>query len=680
MRKISYLFLLISLYLSVLAYAEISENQWNGLEQSDRVQIIKDELSDVVDLEDQIDQLRTVALRKRQVKNLEKQGLYDQIKELFKEDESTLKSSLVEKDLSKTILLLEDLKLAYKSTSAVNDEFLFYGALIDFQKKDYSRAQTKLENLINKYPASSKYKSANYTLQNIYIKSGQNEKFLKSYEEYVWDKSSSQDYWYGQTLYNENKYIDAVNVFETLTEDQTFGFRSQFMIALISSFTEPLEAGLESFLLLMQAYPVNTPYYEYIPLSIARIQAQRGDIESATKYYSQYNSIVSVTGKMTAEVKFEIAVMNMNNGDLEMAKALLEDIQANPFNNEYYTACVYLLATMDYKDKSLSEQKEIVDSAMDFANLYLDILIAKHKKVEELQNLKMQLFDAESKEEKLDLITKIQSAEDKISLASEKMLTTASGADEEKLRELWTMENDYIDSVNSIVEEVLHLHVLGEQPNDSRVSMVDDVILYTDQLYVLALAKRFLLDMETVSQNDLNIALSVASEIYESKKMIQMWGNVKDLIRTKDNQAKIESIDQYILDLHKSIANLENEMELRYSDYWINKETANELETELNSLLEDRQDLLEIRKFVAESFNERLAAILLRRTEKDAVKQDVVIDDHTAVVANIRSDINRVKSEFDYTIIDLLYIDTVKQDDAFIKARDNSSNSSPGGK
>ncbi len=680
MRKIYYLFLLISLYLSVSAYAEISENQFQRLGQSEQIEILKQELETEIDFEEQVARLSVIANRKVQVKSLNKKGLYEQIKELFKEDEKSIKSNLVEKDLAHTILYLEDLKLAYKNTNVVKDQFLYYDALIDFQKRDYTKAQLKLEDLVSKYTSSNKYKAALFTLQNIYMKSSQNDKFLVAYEDYVWDKSASQEYWYGQALYNQNRYLDALVVFETLTGDDKFGFRAQFMLALISTFTESLETGLESFLLLMQAHPINTPYYEYLPLNIARIQAQLGNIESATRFYSQYNNMVSESGSMTTDVKFEIAVMSMNAGDIEMAKALLEDIQANPYANEYYTACVYLLATMDYDKTSLAEQQAVVSSAVDFANLYLDILTKKHKKVQELQNLRIKLFSADSKKEKLDLVTKIQSAEDKISLASESLLKYASGADEEKLRKLWGMENNYIDTINGSVEEVLRLHLLSEQPNDARVAMVDDILIDTDLLYIFSLAKKFLLDMENVSSNDLNTALSVAKEIYDSKKMIQVWDNVKELLETQDNLAKIEKIEEHVFNLKKSTANLENEMELRFGDYWEDEELAEALQSNLEDMLEERQHYLEMRKFISESFNERLAAALLRRAEKDIAAQDKVIDEHTTTVADIRGDILKVKTEFDYTIIDLLYIDVIKEDKAFIRARDRDVFPTTGGK
>jgi TolA-binding protein len=671
---------MVSLYLSVSVYAEITENQWNTLGDSDRVMLVREELQEVVDLEDQIDHLREIALRKKQVNGLEKRGQQEQIKQLFIDDEAKLKDYLIQKDLAYTILYLEDLKLAYKGTNSVDDQFLFYDALIGFQQKKYTRAQGMLEELLKRYPSSTKTKSSLYTLQSIYIKTDQNEKFLKVYDDYIWDKSIDQQFWYGQVLYNTCSYYDSDSVFQGLTSDPVYGFRAQVMIALITTFTTSPDIGLESFLLLKDSFSPETPYYEIVPLNIARLYSQIGMTELATKYYSYYNNLVSENGRMTSDVKFEIAIMSMNSGDLEMSKALLDDIQSDPYASEYYAACVYLLSTIDYENRSLDESEEIVTQAKEIADLYLDILLAKHKKVNELKNLKTSLFDAQTKDEKLDLISKIQSAEDKISMASEKMLTTASGADAATMRKLWQMENDYIDTVNSTVDEVLKIYMLSQQPNDSRVVMVDSNLLLTDQLYILSLAKKYLLDMPNISRSDLNTALAVATEIYESNKMIQMWNNVRDLVVKSGKSGQIEKIDESVRMLQKNIANLDNEMELRYGDYWNSPDVARAINEELNSLIAERENLLELRKFVAESFNQRLASLLLRRARTSAEKDDVALDGHVETVELIKKDIRTVKSEFDYTIIDLLYIDSIRKDEAFQRARDKQSNTTLGGK
>ena len=679
MRKILYLFLLISLYLSGTAYAEISKNQWDNLADSDKVMIVREELQSVIDIEEQIDQLKTVALRKKQVKKLSKRGLDDQIAQLFLEDEEKLKGFLVEKELSYTILYLEDLKLIYSKTKVVDDQLMFYDALIEFQQKQYNRTQIILEELIKRYPSSNKYKSSLYTLQNIYMKNGEDEKFIDVYVKYRWDKSLTQSFWYGHALYNLSNYYDASLIFETLTSDSTFGFRAQVMVALITTFTTTPENGLDSFLLLMENMSPETPYYEILPLNIARLFAQVGDQENATKFYSIYNKLVTENGRMTNDVKFEIAVMSMNSNDKEMSKALLDDLLIDPYASEYYTACVYLLSTMSMEDNQKADADVILNEATDIANSYLDILIAKHRKVNELKDLKMSLFDAKTKKEKLDIISKIQSAENKISMASEMLLTTASGVKESELKKLWGLENDYIDTVNITVDEILKIYLIGQQPNDSRVLIVDEYLILTDKLYILSLAKRFLLDMTEITTSDVNTAISVATEIYESKKMVQMWDNVKDVIRSTSNESKVSRMNEFVRQLEKSVANLENEMELKFGDYWESPEVAEAIEVDLNGLLKDRENLLDFRKFVAESFNERLAAVLMKRAKRDAVADDSAIDKHSSTVTVLQKDIRRIKTEFDYTMIDLLYIDSVNKDEDFKRSRDRESNSTVGG-
>jgi hypothetical protein len=222
--------------------------------------------------------------------------------------------------------------------------------------------------------------------------------------------------------------------------------------------------------------------------------------------------------------------------------------------------------------------------------------------------------------------------------------------------------------------------MLSQQPNDSRVVMVDSNLLLTDQLYILSLAKKYLLDMPNISRSDLNTALAVATEIYESNKMIQMWNNVRDLVVKSGKSGQIEKIDESVRMLQKNIANLDNEMELRYGDYWNSPDVARAINEELNSLIAERENLLELRKFVAESFNQRLASLLLRRARTSAEKDDVALDGHVETVELIKKDIRTVKSEFDYTIIDLLYIDSIRKDEAFQRARDKQSNTTLGGK
>ena len=350
--------LLIAILLALLLCFPPLNAQYDDEEEVPVEVLVQEEAEALDELYSEIDHLRELATRKKELDRLSESG----VRTAFIQDRQELQTSLDEGDYAAALSLYIDLAMIYQGYEYLEDQLLYFEGAIYYEYGRKIKAQSIFERLIGKYPSSIYFAQTVGYLEDLYIHAGMDEAFLAIAARNPDQNDPQHLYWMGQANYNLGNLEEAENIFTTLAGDPEFGFRSNCMLSMIGYYNYGLEYAIESYLNLVIDYQPDTPYFYFVYLSLARLYQERQDYEKAMYCYDQY--LVLTDQPIDDAFRYEMVVVLLKIGDFELAKQYLTEIIENPTSSEYYTSASYLSTIVNMEMGNLDEARENINEAL----------------------------------------------------------------------------------------------------------------------------------------------------------------------------------------------------------------------------------------------------------------------------------------------------------------------------
>ncbi|HNX01399.1 MAG TPA: hypothetical protein PKK33_08545, partial [Candidatus Cloacimonadota bacterium] len=526
MKARPFLLLLVFLFLGSLSYAQ------NVSEDSLRA-IVRAELNRYNELRSQIDRLSLIASKRVEAKKQYTAGNTAAVIQGYETEENQITSFLNAHDVNSASDRLGELRLIYRDIPVVADRMVYDKAMIDFSSGKYETSQTSLENFISTYPDSPKLSSAISLLEKVYIITDQDDKLITLDTKITAEKTPDQVFWAGQAYYNLNEFDKAYSYFHTIVGDAQFGLRAKSMLALITASLDTPEASLAQFMKIKDEYTANTPYYDYVVLCIARLNAEIGNLDDALSYYTIYTQLNKDASP--AEIKYEMAIALKNSGKYDQAEALFTQIVNDPQASEYYTSSVYMIAYMKGLQGDDNGAKSVVDSSKKLNDDFLQMINQKHQDIYRLRDLRDRFFVTDDRDARIAIVNEMDELEKRISEIDVQITTKSSGISREALTNLRKIEEKYVAYQNLLTQEIIKIKQLMNKPNDAATAVVDRDIADLDSTYVKALAYHLLSNLPEVTTTKYEFAQLIAREIWDEKKALNDWNQVVDMAKKANN-------------------------------------------------------------------------------------------------------------------------------------------------
>jgi len=621
------------------------------------MQTIKEEAEWDLKLDKEIVWLRGFLLKRGPVREAIRKDDQNRLAELFLAEETALETALKNGDVDAANLTLFDMRILFGKVTALKDRITYYEGLIAYANKDYAVAQRKLEDVVWVYQNSYHKEKAVRVLESLYFNSGQDTLVVKIHSE-LKQPTDTQRYHLGQAYYNLERYTDSYETFMGLIEKPEYALRADCMLGLIVAATKGRDEALPRFVSLQAKYNKKQPYYDFILLSLARLYADKNDMTTAITYYQQYARLHDKT--LPEDVIYEIGVAYKNAGNVVEAKKYLQMLADNPEASEYYTAVQYLLISMKSGDDPTKVGIE-VQSIQELSDQYLSLLIQKNKEMELMNQMLVDLLATGDNNQQTATLDKMNTSKGNIAAINQRLIDMSVGLPPEKLEQLRSLEDKYVGLVSGLAEEALNIQMLKLMPNDTAVQSVQKSINDLDSLYVQTYALQYLANLPEFTDNQYQDATAIAHEELAIRRMKVLWEQVlQQLIDAKKDPVLIEKVRKGALILDENLTRLHTLSELYFGDYVGNESNRVQLRSELDSLMQVRNGLVELRGEVKKSFNQRKAAGMLKDTRERAELDSKYIEAYGVKVNELSKQLDDNSQFFDYTLLDLLFTNEMK--------------------
>ena len=222
---------------------------------------------------DDLDEMRNAIENGRisQVNELMSENKQTEIDSLFDSDEDAYFTLIKENDTKYASFIREMMFKAYRNVSSLQDDLLFLDCKKAIYAKKWDIASLKASDLVRRYPDSNRKTVALRYWKLALLKTAKDQEYVNLVEQYPEFKLASQKFQYGQALYNVGRFDEANTFLEEAAIDDEYTLRATATIGLIALAQGKEEEAGAIFDLLMQNFPPETPYYDFLLLSMARL-------------------------------------------------------------------------------------------------------------------------------------------------------------------------------------------------------------------------------------------------------------------------------------------------------------------------------------------------------------------------------------------------------------------------
>ncbi len=621
-------------------------------------------------LEQEIEYLKDLVEQKNLVKQKQLSQETDLILNLFNEKSQELEIAYQQSDRSLIERKHQEIKYIFKDTDIVLDLYLFYNAIYDYYQRAIPQAREKLIIITDEYPQSSKIRPALSLLQTIYINNEQNREYLELFARYAYLADSSSKYLLGQALFNLREYEEAKLIFEELTEDQIYGFRSQIMLGMILYANFKTEESLDYLEALSRFSDRTTPYYGFLILTLARISGQDGDYQRSLSYYNIFLELDK--SSMKDQVFYEIALINKAMGNIDEALNNLNRITSLPERSELYDAAVILFAGIEAQSYGYDYASEIINEVLQANRSYDELLEYQAQLLESMRSEVENYiaYDYPGRRHQFDRYFDQYEAINGL----EKTLAKTSLHQEEQIY-ITLVNEEYIRFLKLIVDIDDVAWRIAALPNDRRVRQIENQINEIDEMRVSLLANRLIHNLKNqriIVDNEPNRTWSPFSNyiiLTEAERLINAsFQDAKVLAReiiTKENiltERSAELSETEIVDLEQSIKLLYKESEEKWRLVDNSDVQVMMIDEELDRLSELRIGLIDIVEPVSRSFHEMVSQRLRRVNSDSFYASDQTFTFSMEAINRTRSELGLINQQYDYALLDILFQENVRRE------------------
>ncbi len=625
--------------------------------------LVQDEQEALEDLYSEIGHLRELATRKKELRTASENGNNNAVRAAFISDRQTLQTFLDEGDYAGALNKYIDLAMIYQGFGFLDDQLLYFEGVIYYGYGRKVRAQSIFERMVGKYPDSIYFAEAIGYLEDLYIHSGMDEEFLA-----VAARNPNQDapkhiYWMGQANYNVGNLENAENMFTTLTDDPEYGFRSKCMLSMIGYYNFGLEYAIESFLNLMIDNQPDTPYFDFVYLSLARLYQERQDYDKAQYCYDQYLAITE--RPMTDELRYEMVVLFLKVGDFETANQYLREIVDNSTSAAYFTSASYLLTIVNMEMGNLDEARENINEALATTSQILEAINIKNELMNRHQSLMNQYKNAVSSEMKTNLLNQMRRVNEQIIATSNVLENLSVGLTEEDYLRLQIYEEE-LAYYNETFERINLLTKIANTKSNKKVpKRIDDKVEILDEYAIRINTLQLLSNMQQLNPGEYEMAYVIASETYDSQKTLDKWREIKQEAQAKGMMDVVDKANRAIQLLEENISSLATVSMYTFGELRTNTDIQQELAAEIENIDRLKNEFQDIREQTVREYNKKLA-VRLKRLDNLLVEENSSMKQrYENFLTSLEAGVEDTSAKYRYTLVDILYRESMLLDQEY---------------
>ena len=632
--------------------------------------LIQEEKESLASMLDEISLLSNLLERKFTIKKYFQMGDLESIKKMFNEDQKEIDRLYEVGDARQMLSFNNELKATYGDIDIIAPFYLYNDARAYYLQDKLSKAQVKLEEIVEDYPSFEHLDESIVLLQEIYFKLGLHKEFISLYVKSTNKNSLIQRYWLAQSHYNIENYNEAISLFDTLVDDKNFGFRSKAMLALISNFTKGSEFAIEEFSDLAKSYKPETPYYSFVLLMLARLYASIDEIDLALQYYQLY--VEYHPTEVPDEILFEIGLMNKNNERYMESIIYFNMIMRKPIKTEYYASAKILANIARQQSGEYQDVETGLTEIISLNDILLETLNAKYGLMDKYKELKTKLDPIEDPQKRDEITSKMEKVEEVLLNTNQTLKNLYNGNDASTLAAIQVMEEEYIyytltiDMMNTVVE------LAKSKPNARIPKEIENQILEADADILQLTILNFLghLPENQISVDDYQFAQELALEKIYDTQLIDMWTDVRDLANTVDQKAIAAMADRYVDLLKENLNSYDVIAKYRFNGA-PPEEFKNMISNEISSIDKNNEQLEALKQDVIAKFNIKIAERLDKQKQVLIVENENLRNLYDKVLSGVINDVKIDRDKNEYTLLNVLYEQTraldveyeVKQDE-----------------
>ncbi len=624
---------------------------------------IREEGLSLMNLLEELSYLSKILEKKVLIKALVKENKNQEIMSVFRADEKLLKEYLKKEQFAEAKNFMFELKLAYKNIDTITPYLLFYNGKYQLLKGEMSNAQMLLEELIEDYPKFEYINDTIIMLQEIYFRLGLHREFISIYNKSTNIHNNAEKFWLGHSYYGLGEYEKAKEIFVNLQNDKKFGIRAEEMVALISLYTDGLDAAITNFHNLENKIKKSKKYYFFIPLTLARLYELKGEHDKSLEYYERYVSFMENNGyEIPDDIIFEIAVLYKNAKKYKKALAYFKVILNKPIRSEYY-ASARLLATITEQESGNFETLETgLNEIIKNNDILEKTLEAKYKLLDKYDRLRKKIKTENlTPEEKKELTVKLDSIEKMLLNTNKTLVALYSGKDPQDVAIIRILEEEYLyyDTTLEMMDAVVEL--ANTVPNKRVPKIIDQTIALEDSSLITLRLMEYLGHKEHITVEDIKIAKALIEEKDFENNLLKVWQKIYKfaLEHNKDNVKTIAS--RSIVLVKENIEDLDKIAEMAFNgkpDDVVRKR----IESELQAIRTNKKELEDLKKIVVKKFNKRIAKRLENQKEVLQNEQLHLKDFYSKILTKVIKEVKDEKAKTQFTLLDILFKQTKAMD------------------
>ncbi|MBI9032785.1 hypothetical protein JEZ13_12405 [bacterium] len=573
-----------------------------------------------------------------------------EIEQIFSEDEEAYFSLIKENDLTYANFVRGMMFKAYRNVASLQDDLLFIDCKSATYSQEWDKVVLRANDLLRRYPESNRKTVALRYWKLALLKLGKDQEYVNLVEQYPEFELAVQKYQYGQSLYNIGRYDEAQQYLEEAALDNNYTLRASATLALTALAKGNIDEAVSIFDILQKSFSPETPYYDFILLSIARLFSHFGDPDTALSYYQDYSRL---NNDDIGEVIYEVAIAYRKAGNLEKAQKSFERILETKFADEYYVQALYNLILIDQELNDGQAATTILTNYQARVDDYFESLLKNRNLISEIRNLRNNFLMETEQSKKEILLEQIKAKEQEVITNQLALEEKISYLDANTIQVIKRLEQEYILRTENYFAELDLIDKYRNTPKDELIAMVNADRINKEFDYILAITEDLLSDIPNPTNNQGERALWYANQLYLKKKYIVNLSKLVD--KSKSNPKKNVEFKKLLEEDLENLDEIRVKAKFDLAEFPNLAEKQEIADQQVEEFLAQERKVEEKRKLVIDTYYEKKADKL----QRDVVTRFNELDESNQAYSAAFTKFNNIKNEqqnyFNFIELDLEY-------------------------
>ena len=646
--------------------------------ESSLLEEIRQESFDLALLEEEVEYYQKLVDKKNQIKKLYEQNRLSTIREMFERDLAELEVMFEAERTEDAVNKIWEINHIYTDITELDiknyfpeKRMLYYQARIDVMDGKYNIAKNVLEKLLTDNIDTQHRNEIVALLEEVYFNQKNYNDLISIYPVYRGINTPKQRWWLGQSMYNVGRFDEAATVFRRLTNNDEYGLRARCMNTLILYNKGETTRAINEFLTIKFRYSPETPYYNFINLSLARLYSVIGEYQEAINLYDQY---IQLEEEVPDEVLYEIATVYKKFGEYSQAIEYYQMITKKAKKSKYYVAAKYFTALTEQDRGNYEQGREHLREIIDKNDKLMEALNNKYALLENYSSLLHDLITKTlNSERRTQIDNQLKSIEIQFQENRKEIETYSEGLDNDKLIYLQLLEEEYFAYTITLANFEAFVRY-SKNPMISRLpSVANYQMSHTDSSIVYLQIVTYVANLNDKSEDDYILAKFMAEQKVYLDFIRNIWFDINRLGLDYD-EPDISNLAEYADSLIKNNLKIIEEMEKGAFDSKLKKEEKSSL-NEKRKLIKKNNDLIkDLEKEFINTFSKEITPKLSVKVDNLAKSQEDIRKKYIETITTILENIYNDKRMFEKTLIDILLRQARLYDQDFVEFRKKLTN------